>query len=135
MIGYLLTILATALSLLVTDLVVPGVDLASFPAAIAAAVVIGLVNAFIKPILSFFSLPITFLTLGLFALVINGICFSLAAALVPGFVVKGLIAFILGPVILSLVSTAINNYFVAKGIGAPSIAQTTPAEPIEAGKE
>lgn len=118
MVGFLLTTLATALSLLVVDLIVPGVDLANFPAAIIAALAIGLINGTVKPVLSFFSLPINFLTLGLFALVINGLCFWLAAVLVPGFYVSGLLAFFLGPVVLSFGSTLINNYFAERGIGA-----------------
>lgn len=136
MLGYLVTILATALSLLVTDLVIPGVDIASFPTALVAAAVIGFVNAFIKPVLSFFSFPITLLTLGLFALVINGLCFWLASVLVPGFAVKGLLAFILGPIVLSLASTALNNYFAARGIGThPVVKGAAPAESLDAGKK
>lgn len=134
MIGYLLTILVTALSLLIADLAVPGVDLASFPAAIVAAIVIGLVNAFIKPVLSFFSVPINFLTLGLFALVLNGFCFWLASILVPGFAVSGLLAFILGPVVLSFASTALNGYFATRGIGG-QIAPSVPTDSIKAGQE
>jgi len=117
MIGVLLTTLATALSLLIVDLVVPGVDISNFPAALIAAVAIGFVNGFIKPILSILSLPITFLTLGLFALVVNGICFWLASILVPGFAVQGLIGIIVGPIVLSLASTFLNKYFAGKGIG------------------
>lgn len=114
MVGYFLTTLITALSLLVTDLLLPGVTLANFPAAIIAGVVIGLVNSFVKPILTVLSLPINVLTLGLFTLVINGICFSLAAFFVPGFAVHGALAFIAGPIVLSLASTLLNRYFVAK---------------------
>ncbi|WAL58105.1 phage holin family protein [Thermocoleostomius sinensis] len=121
MLGILLTTLATALGLLIVDLVVPGVDISNFPAALIAAVAIGLVNGFIKPILSLLSLPITFLTLGLFALVINGICFWLASILVPGFSVQGLLGILLGPIVLSLASTFLNKYFAGKGLG------TTPA--------
>jgi len=117
MLGYFLTTLVTALSLLIVDLIVPGVNIASFPAALLAGVAIGLVNALIKPILSLLSLPITFLTLGAFALVVNGICFWLASVLVPGFVAKGLVAILLGPVVLSLVSTLLNKYFGEKGFG------------------
>lgn len=119
MIGVLLTTLATALGLLIVDLVVPGVDISNFPAALIAAVAIGLVNGLIKPILSILSLPITFLTLGLFALVINGICFWLASILVPGFSVQGVLGIILGPIVLSLASTFLNKYFAGKGIGQP----------------
>ncbi len=123
-IGYLVTTLATALGLLVVDLVVPGVDIASFPAAMLAAVAVGLVNSAIRPVLSALSLPINFLTLGLFSLVVNGLCFWLASLFVPGFTVSGLLAFIFGPVILSFASTFLNNYFTEKGIGqSPSVKQ------------
>ncbi len=116
-ISYLVTTLATALGLLIVDLGVPGVDIANFPSALIAAVAIGLVNSFIRPVISVLSLPINFLTLGLFSLVVNGFCFWLASLFVPGFVVNGLLAFILGPVILSLASTFLNNYFAEKKIG------------------
>jgi putative membrane protein len=114
MLGFLFTTLATALSLLVVDLVVPGVDLSNFPAAIIAALAIGLVNSTVKPVLSLLSLPLNIVTLGLFSLVVNGICFWLAAVLVPGFYVHGWLALILGPVILSLVATLLNRYFAEK---------------------
>ncbi|NES95791.1 MAG: phage holin family protein [Desertifilum sp. SIO1I2] len=117
MIGYLVTTLATALGLLIVDLVVPGVNLATFPAALIAAVAIGLVNASIRPVLATLSLPLNFLTLGGFSLVVNGICFWLASLLVPGFQVGGVLALILGPVILSFSSTFLNKYFAEKGIG------------------
>lgn len=106
--------LATALSLLIVDLIVPGVDIANFPAAILAAVVIGLINASVKPVLSVLSLPITLLTLGAFSLIVNGFCFWLAAVLVPGFTVEGIIAFILGPVVMSLANTFLSNYFAER---------------------
>ncbi len=124
MFGFALTTLITALSLLIVDLVVPGVVLANFPAAIIAAIAIGFVNAFVKPILSFLSLPINFLTLGAFSLVINGVCFWLTSLLVPGFAVHGLLAFILGPVVLSLGTTFLNNYFVGKGMGESTAASS-----------
>lgn len=114
MIGSLLTLLATALSLLVVDIVFPGVDLANFPAALIAAVGIGLVNAGIKPIISLLSLPLTILSLGAFSLVVNGLCFWLASILVPGFRVAGLLSFILAPVLLSFVNTFLSKYFAEK---------------------
>jgi putative membrane protein len=116
MLGTFLTVLATALSLLIVDLVVPGVNIANFPAALIAGLAIGLINGSIKPILSTLSLPLNFLTLGAFSLVVNGICFSLAAALVPGFSVRGILAFILGPVVLSFGNTFISKYFAEKNL-------------------
>lgn len=116
-----LNALATALSLLIVDIVFPkGVDIANFPAALIAGAVIGAINGSVKPVLSTLSLPINFLTLGAFSLVVNGICFSLAAKLVPGFSVHGLVAFLLAPVVLSSVNTFINNYFAEKNLALKS---------------
>ncbi|MGV0106160.1 phage holin family protein [Nostoc sp. DSM 114167] len=111
-----LTALATALSLLIVDIVVPGVNIANFPAALIAAVVIGLINGSVKPVLSALSLPLNFLSFGAFSLVVNGLCFWLAAVLVPGFAVRGIIGFLLGPVILTFANTFINNYFVERNL-------------------
>lgn len=114
MLGAFFTTLATALSLLVVDLVVPGVDINNFVAAMFAAVAIGFVNAFIRPMIATLSLPINFLTLGAFSLVVNGICFWLAAAFVPGFAVHGLLGMILAPVVLSFVNTFLSKYFAER---------------------
>ncbi len=121
-IAYLVTTLATGLGLLIVDLTVPGVNIANFPAAMLAAVAVGGVNSTIRPVLSILSLPINFLSLGLFSLLVNGFCFWLASLFVPGFTVSGLLAFILGPVILSFASTFLNNYFAEKKIDrSPSL--------------
>ncbi|MGD1921508.1 MAG: phage holin family protein [Pleurocapsa sp.] len=114
MLGSLLSVLATALSLLVVDIIFPGVSLANFPAALIAGASIGVVNAGIKPVLSLLSLPLNIVTLGGFSLIINGLCFWLASLFVPGFKVAGLIAFIVAPIILSFVNTLINKYFGEK---------------------
>jgi putative membrane protein len=114
MLGTLIAGLATALSLLVVDLLIPEVHIATFAAALIAALAIGGVNTFIKPVLSVLSLPLNFLSFGLFSLVVNGLCFWLASVFVPGFQVGGPLAFLLGPVILSLVSTFLLNYFSEK---------------------
>jgi putative membrane protein len=116
MTGFFWTTLTTALGLLAVDLVVPGVDLATFPVALLAAIALGLVNGGIRPILSLLSLPITFLTLGAFSLIVNGVCFWLASLFVPGFIVHGFLAFLLGPVVLSLATTVLNKYFAEKGL-------------------
>ena len=119
-VGFLVTTIATALGLLIVDLAVPGVDIANFPAAMVAAVAVGAVNSFIRPILSILSLPINFLSLGLFSFVVNGFCFWLASLFVPGFIVSGPLALLFGPVILSFASTFLNNYFAEKKIGSTS---------------
>ncbi|MFM7448665.1 MAG: phage holin family protein [Leptolyngbyaceae cyanobacterium] len=124
--GFLLTTLMTALSLLVVDLVVPGVTIATFPAALLAAVSIGLVNGSIKPVLFILTLPINILTLGLFSLLLNGFCFWLASLVVPGFAIHGLLAMVLGPVVLSLVSTFLNQYVARRSVGQPLVEVYTP---------
>lgn len=133
MLGFLLTTLTTALGLLVVDIVLPGVTIASFPAALLAGISVGIVNGFVKPVLSILSLPITFLTLGLFSLVVNGLCFWLASLLVPGFAVHGFLAFILGPVILSFATTFLEKYFVEKGI--PQLLAGKSSPELEAGQK
>lgn len=114
MLTSLISGLVTALSLLVVDLVVPGVDLATFPAALIAALSIAVVNTIIRPVIGLLSLPLTFVTFGLFSFVVNGICFWLAAAFVPGFTVQGILGTILGPVVLTFVSTFLGNYFAER---------------------
>jgi len=133
MMGFFLTTLITALGLLVVDLVVPGVTIASFPAALLAGIAIGLVNGSIRPVLSTLALPINFLSLGAFSLVVNGVCFWLASLLVPGFAVHGFLALILAPVVLSFSSTFLNKYFAEKGMGR-TIASSPSTSTLEAGK-
>ncbi|MEO0457361.1 MAG: phage holin family protein [Cyanobacteria bacterium P01_A01_bin.114] len=111
MIAPLISGLVTALSLLIVDLVVPGVDIATFPAALIAAGSIAVVNALIRPVIKLLSLPLTFVTFGLFAIIVNGVCFWISAAFVPGFSVQGLLGILLGPVVLSFVSTFLGSYF------------------------
>lgn len=106
--------LATALSLLVVDLTVPGVNIATFPAALIAAFAIGLINSFVRPSLLQLSLPLNYLTLGLSSVAINGLCFWLAAVLVPGFSIHGLVAAIVGPIVLSFVNTFISKYLAER---------------------
>ena len=118
MLGFFVTTLITALSILVVDIIVPGVGIATFPAALLAAVSLGVVNGSVKPVLKLLSLPVTFLTLGAFSLVVNGFCFWLASVLVPGFTVSGLLGFVLGPIVLSAVSTFLSGYFAKNDIEA-----------------
>jgi len=78
----------------------------SWTAAALFALVLSLLNAFVRPVVAFFSLPITFLTLGLFHFVLNAIFFAIAAALVPGVMVAGFIAALIGALVVSAVGLA-----------------------------
>lgn len=104
MLGLLIRWLLTALALVLTAKIVPGITVNDFTALFIAAIVLGLVNAIVRPILIFFTLPLTFLTLGLFLLVINAITFGLAAWLVPGFEVAGFGPALIGSIVISLLS-------------------------------
>jgi putative membrane protein len=104
MIGFLIHTVVLAVAIWVTANVVPGVTVASWGALAIAALVLGVVNAIVRPILVILTLPITVLTLGLFYLVVNGIAFALAAALVPGFGIASLTAAVLGALLTSVIS-------------------------------
>ncbi|OIR02532.1 membrane protein of unknown function [mine drainage metagenome] len=93
-----------ALSLLAVTYLVPNIQVANFTTALIAALVIGLVNMLIKPILLLLTLPITILTLGLFIFVINGLLFYAVGNLLQGFEVKTLSSGILGAVLYSIIS-------------------------------
>jgi putative membrane protein len=110
---FLLTWLGTAVALLITSKIVDGFEIKSFVAALVAAIVIGLVNAFIRPILRFFAFPITLLTFGLFTFVINAVTLLLASKLTPGsdFQINGFLPALLGSIVLAIVSSVI-NYFL-----------------------
>jgi putative membrane protein len=96
--------LVTALALAIAARLVPGIQIVSLGVLIGAALVLGFVNAIVRPILVVLTLPLTVLTLGLFYLVVNGAAFGLAAALVPGFSVASLGSAVLGALVVSVVS-------------------------------
>ncbi|HOX24676.1 MAG TPA: phage holin family protein [Candidatus Krumholzibacteria bacterium] len=100
-------VLAAALGL--TAYVLPGVDVTSPGALLVAALVLGFLNAILKPVLVLLTLPLTILTLGIFYLVLNAILFGLASALVPGFTVHGFGAAFLGAIVMSLLSMVLSS--------------------------
>jgi len=97
-----ITWLATAIGLGLATLIIPGIKTDNSIAFLLAAAVLGLINAFIRPILWFLTAPLSVLTFGLFALVINALMIMLTAALVPGFKVKGFGSAFLGAIIMAL---------------------------------
>lgn len=97
-----------ALALLLVAWIVPGIHIAGFMSALIAALVIGLINLFIRPIIMALTLPINILTLGLFTFVINALLLMLAAYVVPGFVVTGFVSALIGSLLLSIISVIIN---------------------------
>ena len=111
--------LTTALALGVASWILPGVQVTSLAALAVAGVVLGFVNAVVKPILVLLTLPFTIVTLGLFYLVVNGLAFGIAAALVPGFLVHSFAWAMVGAFLVGLVS-----WFVG-GVSQPVTDTTT----------
>lgn len=106
----IIRILINAVGVLLVAYVVPGIRVAGFGSAVIAAIVIGLINAFVRPVLGFLSIPITVLTLGLFTLVLNALLFWLAAKLTPGFTVTGFWAALIGAILFWLFSWLTNAF-------------------------
>lgn len=99
----------SALAILAAAYILPGIHVTSFIAALVAAVVLGIINAFIKPVLIILTLPINILTLGLFTFVINAFIIILAANLVPGFTVDGFWWALAFSIVLSIVNSFLHN--------------------------
>jgi putative membrane protein len=105
----LIALVLNALALILTSKIVPGIMVTDFTVAILAAIVLGVINTFIKPILVLLTAPINILTLGLFTFVINAVVLYLVSLVVPGFGVSGALAAILGAIVLSVVSTVLST--------------------------
>ena len=99
----------TAVSLIITAYIVPGIEVDGVEGAAIGAIVLGLVNAIIRPILLVLTFPITILTLGLFLLVINALVLKLVAMLTPKFRVTGFISALVGSIILSIITSILNQ--------------------------
>ena len=105
----LLNWLTSGLVVLAIAYIIPGVNIDSFFIALAAALVLGLINAFIKPVIFILTLPINILTLGIFTLVINALMVMLTATIVPGFEVVGFWSSLLFAIILSLTNIVLRH--------------------------
>ena len=102
--GFLLRVVLNGMAIFVAAWLVPGVHLAGAVPALIAGLILGLVNALVRPVLIILTLPFTIVTLGLFLFIVNAICFALTAALVPGFEISGFFAAFLGALIVTIVS-------------------------------
>jgi len=104
----LLVWLINAVALMAVAYLLPGINVSDFVTALVAAVVLGLVNAVIRPILILLTLPATLLTLGLFIFVINGLLFWFVGSYLSGFVVAGFWWGVAGAIAYSIVSWALS---------------------------
>jgi len=113
--GFLLRLLINALGLWVAQAIVPGFEITGLGTYLLAALLLGLVNAIVRPLAIIFTLPLTLITLGFFLLVINGAMLGLVAALLPGFQIHGLIAAILGWLVVSVTGWIANSTIGPRG--------------------
>ena len=103
----IIRILVTALLVILLANILPGVDVADYTSAILVAIVLGLLNIFVKPILVILTLPITVVTFGLFLLVINALIVQFAGSIVSGFVVTSFWYAMLFSVVLSIAQSIV----------------------------
>ena len=105
----LLVWLINALALIAVAYLIPSISVSSFTSALIAALVLGLVNAVIRPVLVLLTLPVTVLTLGLFILVINALLFWFVGSILQGFRVEGFWGAFIGSLLFSLVSWLLSS--------------------------
>ena len=113
--GFFIRLLITALGLWVADQLLGGLTITGTGSLIISALLLGIVNAIIRPIIVILTLPLTILTLGLFILIVNGISLGIAAWLVPGFHIAGLWSATLGAIVVGLTSWAASAFVGGSG--------------------
>lgn len=113
--GFVIRWLINAVALLLISQVIRGIEVDGVVAALAAAAVLGVFNAVLRPILLILTLPLTIVTLGLFALVLNGFMLYLVGSVVKGFSVHGFWSAVFGAILLSLVSGVANAFINDRG--------------------
>lgn len=109
----LLVWILNAVALLVVAYLLPGITVASFGSALIAALVLGLLNTLVKPVLILLTLPITIVTLGLFLIVLNALVFWFAGSVLKGFHVEGFWWAVIGAIVYSIVSGLLSGLLAA----------------------
>ncbi len=89
--------------------ILPGTTVVDFTAALVVALVLGIINALLKPVLLILTLPINILTLGLFTFILNALLIILVSNIVPGFIVDGFLAALIFGIVLSVINTVVHN--------------------------
>ncbi len=107
--GFLLRVVFNSVAIFLTTRVIHGLSIPDFTTAIVAALVLGLVNAFIRPIVLLLTLPLNVVTLGLLTLVINGLMLYLVAAVVPNFQIMSFWAAVFGALLIAIISTLLSH--------------------------
>jgi putative membrane protein len=113
--GFLIRAVVNALAIWLATEIVPGIEAGSVTTVVVAALVLGLVNAIVRPVLLVLTLPLTLVTLGLFLFVLNAVCLWLTSAIVPGFEVRGFWPAFWGALIVSALSWVVNGFVSDRG--------------------
>lgn len=110
MIAIILRLIILTAGIFLAAYLVPGINVQGYAAAIKTAIVLGLMNVFIKPVLFILTLPINLLTLGLFTLILNGLILWFVGYLVTGFQVAGFFPALIGAIVISLFSILLDRF-------------------------
>jgi putative membrane protein len=113
--GFLIRVLVNALAIWLATEIVPGIEARTAATVVVAALVLGVINAIVRPILLVLTLPLTLVTLGLFLFVLNALCLWLTSAIVPGFDVRGFWPAFWAALLVSALSWAANGFVSDRG--------------------
>src|SRR3989338_6289384 len=115
MIGFWITWLVNTLALIIVVEVIPGIEAGSFATVVAAALILWLFNAFLRPVVIFFTLPLHVISLGFFTLIINGLMLFLVSKIVEGFYVHNFVSAFWGALLFSIISFLLNLFIDSRG--------------------
>lgn len=110
MISVLVNWIVSAMVIFSIAYILPGATVVDFTAALVVALVLGIINALLKPVLLILTLPINILTLGLFTFILNALLIILVSNIVPGFIVDGFLVALIFGIVLSVVNTVLHNF-------------------------
>ena len=113
--GFLIRVFANALAILAAAYILPGIEVSGGLVVLAAGLVLAIINAVVRPVLIFLTLPFTLVTLGLFLFVLNAFCLWLTSWLVKGFEVHGFWPAVFGAMLVSVVSWLLNAFLSDRG--------------------
>ena len=113
--GFLVRVLVNAVAIYLVAAIVPGISVSGLLTALGAGLVLGLINAIVRPVLILLTLPVTLVTLGLFLVVLNAFCLWLTAQLVRGFEVHGVWPALFGTLLISVVSWLLTAFVSDRG--------------------
>jgi putative membrane protein len=113
--GFALRVIINAVTIAIAAYLVPGIILTGPVPALIAGLVLGLINAVVRPILVVLTFPLTLLTLGLFLFVLNAVCLWLTSLIVPGFTIVSFGAAFLGSLVISIVSWVLTTFVSDRG--------------------